>query len=148
MGDAMMSGAGMHNAPSDEDGQFSVVVAETEPFFTDLMKVYVDLLCRGDREGSRAMFRSGVRFAGAVKGMSRSNAGAATNARTALAAKQHLERCLFALYSVQQRTRPNLPPPRSGETAIESRVFERGLALLSALRSVTAHQEHVSPSPP
>ena len=141
MGEAMTSGARIDNAPSEEDGQFSVVVAETEPFFTDLMKVYVDLLCRGEREVSRAMFRSGVRFAGAVKGMSRSNAGAATYARAAPAAKQHLERCLFALYSVQQRA-------SSGETAIEGRVFERGLVLLSALRAVTAHQEHVSPSPP
>lgn len=116
----------------------AMVVAETEPFFRDVMEVYVGLLCRGERDASRLLFRSGVRFAAAVHGMHRA-AGAAgadgATARSVDAARRHLERCLFALWSARQRE----PQQRGVQQphADTAPLFERGLAMLSALRGMS-----------
>ncbi|MFP4373000.1 MAG: hypothetical protein ACLFPO_01585, partial [Spirochaetaceae bacterium] len=101
-GMAESGGADEPGRAADERSRAAVVLAETEPFFRDVMGVYVDLLCRGEREVSRLLFRSGVRFAAAVHGMHRA-AGRRAATHPAAAARRHLERCLFALWSAQQR---------------------------------------------
>ena len=168
------------------------IVAETEPFFGEVMKVYLDLLCRGEREASRLLFRSGVRFAGAVHGMRRvaasrgcdregepgeiaaervaeradalaacaeiPGAGCARG-RSAAAAKLHLERCLYALWTAQQRrteARGSVAADSeavtcdgfgagsgivTGDAPDTTPLFERGLLLLSALRKVAGQAE-------
>lgn len=131
----------------------ATVVAETEPFFRDVMGVYVDLLCRGDREVSRMLFRSGVRFAAAVHGMQRTAANTAGGSSDAAvnpgavgpraAAREHLERCLFALWTAEQRrSGPGgaTPGPDTGP------LFERGLAMLAALRGEHARPTAVNPA--
>lgn len=189
------------------------IVAETEPFFGAIMKVYLDLLCRGEREASRLLFRSGVRFAGAVHGMRRAairrgclrdgqgdagpdgglrvpdasqvaegadtgcpraetSAGACAQARAAVAAKRHLERCLYALWTVQQRRADGRGALATGGGAADgvaaganaaganaagsgpdtAPIFDRGFMLLAALREVggqteTACREYTETTP-
>ncbi len=126
----------------------ATVVAETEPFFRDVMKVYVDLLCRGERDASRLLFRSGVRFAAAVHGMHKA-AGRAPAGNPADAARRHLERCLFALWSARQRESRHEDPHERGvqqpplDTAA---LFERGFAMLSALRGLSTRPAAEKPT--
>lgn len=129
-----------------ERSRAATVVAETEPFFRDVMEVYVDLLCRGERDASRLLFRSGVRFAAAVHGLHRAagrvsaaNESAVCDgpaARSADAARRHLERCLFALWSAQPRESQQREAQQRGIDT--SPLFERGLVMLSALRGMSA----------
>ena len=120
----------------------ATVVTETEPFFRDVMEVYVDLLCRGERDASRLLFRSGVRFAAAVHGMQRAGGLGSASANPADAPRRHLERCLFALWRARQREphyedakQRDMQPPGVDTVAL----FKRGLAMLSALRAISAH---------
>jgi hypothetical protein len=113
--------------------RLATVVAETEPFFRDVMKVYIDLLCRGDHETSRELFSAGVRFAGAVQGLKRT----APRERAAEAARAHLQRCLYVLWKLPGREQTDTGP-----------LFERGLALLAALRAVAHHPEQALSVPP
>lgn len=118
--------------------RLATVVAETEPFFRDVMGVYVDLLCRGDRNASRMLFRSGVRFAAAVHGLQRT-AGNGAAARSRTAAREHLERCLFALWTAEQRRLARAAAGAGEEAGRDTGpLFERGLAMLAVLREEPA----------
>lgn len=126
-----------------EPSRAATVVAETEPFFRDVMEVYIDLLCRGERDASRLLFRSGVRFAAAVHGMHRA-AGRPAAMNPADAARRHLERCLFALWSARRREPQEREEQQRGEQqppVDTAALFERGLAMLSALRGLSAAEK-------
>lgn len=135
-----------------EGSAVATVVAETEPFFRDVMEVYVDLLCRGDREVSRMLFRSGVRFAAAVHGMQRTaaaaEAGESGAARARTAAREHLEGCLFALWTAEQRraARTASGDREAGPARETGPLFERGFAMLAALRGEHARPTAVNPA--
>ncbi|MFP4205108.1 MAG: hypothetical protein ACLFRR_03195 [Spirochaetaceae bacterium] len=107
-----------------EDSALAAVVEQTEPFFRNVMEVYIDLLCRGEREASRVLFASLVRFTGAVCGMKRCAASGRSAALSTAAAKRHLMRCLFALWTLKQRG-----------TLEPQELFEQGLRLLRDLRA-------------
>lgn len=140
------------------------LVADTEAFFREVMRVYLDLLVRGERDSSRLLFRSGVRFASAVHGLQRAGArrgrpgatrpgatgaarettgpaprpaGVTPASRAAATARSELDRCLFAAWSV--RNRQAARAAAAGETARlggpdTTTLFNRGLALRAALR--------------
>lgn len=144
------------------------LVADTEAFFREVMRVYLDLLVRGERDSSRLLFRSGVRFASAVHGLQRAGArtgrpgatgraagtsgsaaqpaGVTPAARAAAAARSELDRCLFAAWSV--RNRQAARAAAAGETAPfggpdTTTLFDRGLALRAALRDEP--DDHAAP---
>ena len=138
-----------------ERSRAAAVVAGTEPFFRDVMEVYIDLLTRGEREASRLLFRSAVRFAAAVHGLQRASAdrtrvvdasgeagGPGSGGtrpqpdavrRAAAGTRRHLEGCLYALWLAQQR-RGEL----SGAGPDTGPLFEQGLAMLAALRGLSS----------
>jgi hypothetical protein len=138
----------MNDPTGAEARRLATVVAETEPFFGDVMKVYLDLLCRGERDASRRLFRSGVRFAGAVHGLRRATADGGA-AQAAAAAKHHLEHCLYALWVLQGRGAhagsDDRPVPEEEDAGS---LIQRGLVLLSALRPLVAEHTETDVVPP